>query len=363
MEYYSVTQKYRQPRFLFADLLAEGQDWERLYSESPKSRRRYFTSPQFMRTWLSQWPGCITVYSSRLYRGKECVAVLFAAESKVKIGKIIPIKTLHLMRSGSDLTDQVWPEFIQPVSSLNDDELADACPEWFAEIMKCSGASQIIQHVTPKVALNPSFTKSKVSLLIENEENGSYCSLPIKSKLSSSTRRKISQTSRFFKAQGLHIKEIPPSSNYDIFIDTVSQWHQKKWENTSTPSGFSNPHFDNIIRELFLSQKGSECKRKMRAFALYSGEQIIGGTLLVEDGDWVGFYLAGYKDYNHNHVHLGIYMHHELMRVMREEGKNIYDFMAGDSMYKKSLSTHSQVHARGRWVKKWSLANIIYRFT
>jgi hypothetical protein len=356
MEYYTETRRHDSVPSLHNDIFNKERDWETLYSRSPCQRHRYFTSPSFLKSWIINWPSHVVTYSSRLFKGDKCVGIAFFGCTRETIGKILKPKTLHLMRTGLSDVDQVWPEFIEPVSDLSSEELSLVWPHWVASVMRDTGASQMIQHVTPLSSMLPhsKSTEKRVALRVENQEGGPYRDLSIPLEFKSSTRRKLSQTNRYFKEEPLHLKEMIAPDDVKNLLSLMSKWHRQKWDRTDTPSGFNNPYFKATLHQMAL---GSSTP----SFALMSGQKIVGGTILVEDDAWVGFYLSGYQSFESNHVHLGIAMHAKLMQHFQDRGKRVYDFMAGEDSYKGALSTHHNTYARGRWVKQRSIIGLAYR--
>lgn len=361
MKYMVVNQRHADAGDFLTHMNRQQPSWNVIYSQTNDSKKRYFNSFKFVSNWLSQWPRNIPVCSSLFFKEGVCVGIVFFTESKERVGKLLPVKTVHILRSGQDNVDQIWPEYVEPVLTVDKAEQDEAWAFWLNDIIKFTGAHQIYQHVSPKAHLiSTAANTADLDCYIENEEPGAVCNLLSEVKLKSSIRRKVSQTERKLGIDASHLKEASSESDLNAIYDSIASWHQRKWQETETPSGFGNPVFYNSLRaQLQSSFESVNGVPRARCFYVEKYGELLGATVLLEDGEWTGFYLSAYKPYEHNHVHLGTWMHVMLIQKMKEQGQAEYDFMAGDERYKEHFADWYNTHARGRWIVKGSMLSLI----
>ena len=122
----------------------------------------------------------------------------------------------------------------------------------------------------------------------------------------------------------------------DIF-DELAELHQERWHRAGVPGAFgSKPFCDfhrDIIRQAF--QDGSP----ILLFRLRSHEGTIGCLYsFIENGD-VLFYQSGFAEATNNRLKPGLSTHAACMQECLNRGLRTYNFLAGDSRYKRELST------------------------
>lgn len=357
MKYKATVNRHRNACEMLKFLQASSPTWDDLYQRQTQEKKRYFTSFEFLVSWLVQWPENVSVSSSFLYANGDCVGVTFFSETVGSTFSAIECKTLHLCRSGLEEVDKIWPEYIEPVLAVPPRERPKAWAYWLEEILAQTGAHQMYQHVSPERSLTSTAEHLMSSrCLIENREDGPIRILREDRKTSSSLRRKISQTSRKLSLMPSALKLAKDEETLLAAFEKIKKWHLQKWEGSDTPSGFENELFNATLKqELLSSLHRRDSSAKARCYYIEHEGHIIGGTILLEESSWVGFYLAGYKPFNDNHIHLGVWMHIQLIEAAKSNGMLQYDFMAGDDAYKKMFSNSNTTHARARWVKKYTI--------
>jgi len=156
--------------------------------------------------------------------------------------------------------------------------------------------------------------------------------------LSRNTRQKINQTQRLLTQQGsLSFKVFTSQKDKLSKVSSVAAFHINKWKNSETPSGFENPVFANCLEEQLKSEHSevAELTLNNRPIAylinyLYEGR--------------VYFYLSGLSDEFEGKIKLGLYLHSLTIEYYRAQNLTYYDFLAGNSRYKQSLSNSFYTH-------------------
>ncbi|APD92392.1 hypothetical protein BM525_21275 (plasmid) [Alteromonas mediterranea] len=354
MKYRATVNHHRSACEMLQFLQASSPSWHELYQQQSQEKQRYFTSFEFITSWLLRWPVDVGVSSSFLYKNENCVGVTFFTQTKNTRLGVLKTKTLHLCRSGVEEIDKIWPEYIEPVLAVSSQERNEVWAYWLEEIMSQTGAHQMYQHVAPLDSLMSAAKHvSRSRCIIENREEGPVRFLSEHKKAASSLRRKMSQTSRRLDLTSASMKLAKNEEDVLRVFQKIKEWHLDKWSGTDTPSGFENTLFASTLKKELLSslyRDGSQARA--RCYYIEHDGSIIGGTVLLEENSWAGFYLAGYQPFNDNHIHLGLWMHVQLIEILSSRGMLQYDFMAGGDSYKSIFSNRNVSHARARWVKR-----------
>jgi len=120
----------------------------------------------------------------------------------------------------------------------------------------------------------------------------------------------------------------------ECFLYELGQLHIKQWGDTHDGSGFQSTFFTNFQRDLLLNHPDFA-----HIFRVSFGRQTIGYTLNYVSSNSVYFYCSGIDHtIASSKVKPGYVMHCILMSQYAERGYKRYDFLGGDSQYKRSLS-------------------------
>ncbi len=177
--------------------------------------------------------------------------------------------------------------------------------------------------------------------------------------LKSATRRKVRRS-----LEGLGEIETEwadtPEQALDI-LDELMQLHQRRWTSVGESGVFASPRFADFHRELIprLLPKSAVILFRVRA----RGETV--GCLyhFVERGR-VLFYQSGLAPFSNRQITPGFVAFASCMQACLERGLTEYDFLGGDSRYKRDLSTTTRelVWATGRRpALRWRLLDALAR--
>jgi hypothetical protein len=310
-----------------------------------KQQTKFFLSWQWIGQWLLSLPSDINVNTFVFERNNELVGVA-AVPERYRKSIFWSVKQGHLNRTGDDTLDQIWIENNKVLTSLSNPVDIAAFYELIMEeahldermISVMSGDDYI--GATEFKLLN-----SMYNVELEYEENGYY--LPIKkgphlqSKYSKSLKRQLKQTIKTGTelSWGFRFEEITEPQCIRDTLEEASCWHIGKWENSSTPSGFTNPHFKEFHNNLIATSGSTSCRRRVRLFSLFNGDSLLGVLYGFQEGDWFGFYLSSIKPVADNRLRLGLYMHDMAIKRLSDSGVSVYDFMAGEARYKKQFGS------------------------
>ena len=152
--------------------------------------------------------------------------------------------------------------------------------------------------------------------------------------LSPGVRRRVRQSLREYgeletelARTGAHARDV---------LDELVELHGRRWAADGAPGAFGSPRLIGFHRDLADRWAQSGLVRLFRARA--AGETV--GCLygMVED-DRLLFYQSGLRAETDNRRRPGLVAHVAFMEACRRDGLREYDFLAGESRYKRELST------------------------
>ena len=171
--------------------------------------------------------------------------------------------------------------------------------------------------------------------------------------LRSGTRRKIR---RGLEALGEVETEWPrtPEQGLEI-LDELVELHQRRWTDAGEPGAFARPRFVTFHRELVrrLLPRG-----RVALFRVRAAGRTVGCLYHLIEGRRVLFYQSGLAGSWDKPVSPGFVCFALCMQACFERGFEEYDFLAGDSRYKRDLSTDARelIWAKGRRpAMRWAL--------
>jgi hypothetical protein len=115
--------------------------------------------------------------------------------------------------------------------------------------------------------------------------------------------------------------------------------HKQRWREGTEKSGFHNPSFIDFHRYL---QQNPNHPFHIETLVFKAGQLTLGYLYNLVGNKNIKFYLSAinYSD-QHNRFQPGLLMHAMAIVHFASEGYTEYDFMGGDSQYKRSLSNHA----------------------
>jgi len=318
------------------DIQEVEQQWLELQG---RSTCHFFLTWDWIGPWIKQTKG--PFYILKALRLGRVVALAFIFEKKRKSLGFYPVNQWWLNRTGDEQYDQSWIEYNDFLidqafesdvrSSLI--EFISKQPLWDEFIVgMMSNETEKALHKLP----------CSVRYLIED----SGCQVNLKDinisynseVLSRNTRQKINQTQRLLAKQGRVNFNIITSQKEKLkALNCVGAFHIEKWKNTSTPSGFENPTFLKCF-EAQLQGDNSEVSE------LTLNDKPIGYLINYLYKGRVYFYLSAFSNEFEGKIKLGLYLHSLTIEHYRSRDFTQYDFLAGQSRYKESLSNSSYMH-------------------
>ncbi|MDD5233322.1 MAG: GNAT family N-acetyltransferase [Syntrophales bacterium] len=125
------------------------------------------------------------------------------------------------------------------------------------------------------------------------------------------------------------------SSAVDIYCRMI-RYHQRSWNSRGLPGAFSSEFFRLFHHSLITRRFG---KGEIQLLEFSAGDRVLGCLYSFVYGGRVHFYQSGFNDEIDRKLKPGYLCHTEAVKYNAELGHSVYDFLAGEEHYKKSLST------------------------
>jgi len=306
-----------------------------------KSKSNFFISW----VWIGKWLKSINknYYLVEAVDGDKTVGLgILVPKTDLRFG-FIPIKQLYLNRTGSAKEDQIWIEY--------NDFLLDEAKE---SVIRKKMIAELVCY--KKLWSELHIGISEISVLENNIEaslrinmisilKGYYNSLPLGNNIfeailasfSKNTRYQIKRSQKLLSTLGpLSIKSVQSPDQALSCLEDIAKGHRDKWKNTPSGSGFDNHHFTSFHHDMV---KHEIDNNTADILVLLGGKEVLGYLYNFCYQKKVYFYLSNIKQHANNKIKIGLLMHTLAMEHYAKKGFEIYDFLAGDARYKKSLSS------------------------
>lgn len=313
-----------------SSLLSELKD-EWIEIERKRGATHFFMSWVWIESYLSSMPADKALFVSRMVSSSGGLeGIVFGGITQRRVLKLFKSNVFHAYRTGIDEIDQVWSEYgnFHTTSILDDESMSS----WVDAIKMATKSEEFILYVKETTGDS---SASRDSVFESNSVGWSLNLACFDGKFHSNIRRQISQTEKHFSGKGESLTLVEIKEDKCSFLQHYARWHVDKWSGTETPSGFQNSYFNSMHKNILETQEG---KVAPRLFAAYVDDHVQGVVYLLQDSDWVGFYLLSAKPYKSNKIHIGTWMHSKIIKLLKDEGVKEYDFMDGDADYKRRFS-------------------------
>lgn len=317
-------------RLTVSEIILNDGFWEIWESLQSLHEEDYFIKKSVVISWLSCMPPEKEVVASLMINSEGvCAAGLFFLDV-IKIKKVFRFKTLNLLRSGDEKLDKIWPEYLMPKCNV---EHSHNIGDWLQETMMATKTDCVNISLIKKEWANDWLDRSSIRTRAVSLNNitGHKAELS-ELNFSKSIKRQLSQVEKLAKEIDSVGLSFGVSSDPLNSILKTAESHEAKWAKTDTPSGFENAEFKQAL--LSWVKNGDA-----RIYDAFLGDSWVGSTVVITSGLWSGFYISGYEKKDSNKWNVGIWMHCRVMETLKAEGFDYYDFMAGDELYKRRLST------------------------
>jgi CelD/BcsL family acetyltransferase involved in cellulose biosynthesis len=155
--------------------------------------------------------------------------------------------------------------------------------------------------------------------------------------LSANTRAQLRRSLRAYGALGpLGMRRAADAPEAHRFLDGLASLHQATWQRRGRPGAFAQPHFARFHHGLI---DRALPRGEIELWRVDAGSAVIGYLYNFQFRGRVSAYQSGFDYALADHrAKPGLTCHHLAIEQGLAEGRDCYDFLAGDDRYKRSLS-------------------------
>jgi CelD/BcsL family acetyltransferase involved in cellulose biosynthesis len=297
------------------------------------SNNHFFLSWEWMSNWLDTYKISPRIF--KFYHGSTLVGLCCLCPYKSSFNSLFQWKSAFLHKTGEANQDQIWIEYNDVLCIKGYEESGrQALIEFFK---KDKHIDELVLGPSPQeywtdINIQPCFQyvsweQKAYAFKLKPEFQDFKILLQQWSK---NTRNQIRRSLKLYQEMG-ELKIITSDS-----IETSLQWfeqsamlHQQRWDN----SGFSNPNFVNFHTNLIRKTGNVDILK------LTVSDSVLAYLYNFKYKGQVYFYLSAIDyDVTNNKLKPGLTAHALAIQIYSKQGYELYDFMGGESQYKKSLS-------------------------
>lgn len=246
--------------------------------------------------------------------------------------------TLHLNMTGSELEDQIWPEYngLLCLPEYKEQVTSELLSNLFSVHRSIDEFDAGLAEASFLNALNTKSYVQDVQLETNSYLYEAESQSVSKSPYSASLKRQLKRTKRMLDEQGDVYLEF--EFNRDAIkmkFNEMSLLHKRAW---GSESGFNN---DNFVRfHATMIQKDLETVKPVMASLIVAGELYARHFIYISNA--VAYFYMGVTNKNtDNRIKSGLLLHAETINRLPTFKCNRYDFLGGDYAYKKRFSNNT----------------------
>ena len=318
---------------------ALGERWRDLEQRSAGS---------FFQSWT--WVGCLVterfpdpVLVEATEDGRTVALALFN-----RVRRRIGPAELHLGESGTAELDCPYVEQNGVLAETGrEDELTALCLRAVGSydlVLSGLGASGLValRRVAGLVEIGRSQASPFVDLDGLRAGSGDYLA-----GRSANTRQQIRRSDRFYERQGELVLEQPGSvAAAQAMLQEMATLHQATWQSRGQPGSFARPFF---LRFHLTLIEAAMPRGEVALLKLTAGRSVVGILYNFVHRGRILAYQSGFA-YARDDVQAkpGLTCHHRTICFALDTGMAVYDFLAGEDRYKRSLAdgSHQQLWVR-----------------
>ncbi|GMQ88573.1 MAG: hypothetical protein BMS9Abin09_0001 [Gammaproteobacteria bacterium] len=309
----------------------------------------YFLSWGWMETWLRLLPDTITpkVLIAN-YKGETVGLAILIQNTLSRKGLVVSSKALVVHETGDpdyDLLTIEYNDFL--VRQQYRTEVTTACLKylqqqfdgWDEILLRAADSNSpltdagLLRHC----GLNLKINREQPSWYVDLQELRGTGKAYLDS-LSSNTRYQIRRAVRECEKYGVLEFSTAKSSEEALdYLSRLSEWHSKYWLSKGHNGCFSNPFLlkfhQSLIRDRFNHGE-------IQLVRIRLGDIELGYLYNLIKDDCVYFYQSGFNYEAGKKLKPGLIAHYKAIEYNFEQGMSVYNFLASDDRYKRSLSTN-----------------------
>jgi len=310
-----------------------------------RAESSFFLSWIWIGAWLESLPSSIKLSLLQVERNGIPIGLGILSSRKIKRHGFLRSRALYLHDTGDPLLDEITVEHngflaergsegIVPQASI--EFLLSKHHHWdeiFLDGLRQTGMPSVPKMVSARLRTLKRSACHVVDLEGLRSAGGDYLS-----QLGKNSRYSIRRSMRSYEKHGvLQLVEAESAMQAHEFMNRLQYFHQRYWQQKGQQGSFANPFFNSFHHRLI--DDGFK-QGAIQMLKITAGDSEIGYLYNFAHRGRVYNYQSGFNyDQIGPHDRPGLVSHTKAVEHNMSKGFTIYDFMAGDSDYKKSLGT------------------------
>ncbi len=319
--------------------------WRALLQEC---QHHYFLSWGWISTWLKSLPPQHGVRLVVGFLGDEPALAFFAGLASKKWGKLFRSRVVSLNTTGIPSFDKIYLEYntvlVRPGLAIDAEGLLHALDgfswdEFYLPGLSAQFAKNFNDLVNDSEKFNTVLEQKSAASFVDLEQVRE-AGMDYLRFLSSNKRSQIRRSIKEYEKNGkIEIQAAKTTGEALEYLDKLAALHQKEWQERGVQGAFSNEYFFRFHRDLV---SGRFVHGEIQMLRISTPDTLLGYLYSFIYNNRVYFYQSGLNYLPGNVYRPGLVSHYYAILYNTEEGKSIYDFMAGDADYKTSMATGSE---------------------
>jgi len=335
-----------------------------------KTNHSYFLSWGWMANWIKSLPSTSDLRLVVGYIENDPVLAFFVGTKKMRKYGFLPTRIMSLNSSADPYFDKL---FIEHNSILVDQSITLREKVFHAILSLQDWDEFMLPGISPEFLENGRLFNNnggqRLNFLIDESMQSFFVELDkIRAAgmsylqiLSANKRSQIRRSIKQYEKDGkIQIVEATSVDECRIMFDALISLHQQEWARRKISGAFSNNYLYQFHMDLISNRFAN---REIQLLHIFNNKMTIGYLYNFTYRGNVLFYQSGFNYMNENIYRPGIVSHYFAILYNASKNYLIYDFLAGDSAYKSSLSTNSIPIYWARLIKKrwrWLLVKKVF---
>jgi CelD/BcsL family acetyltransferase involved in cellulose biosynthesis len=312
-----------------------------------RARASFFLSWHWMGTWLNWLPAEVELQMLQVEHGGVVVGLAFLARRVLRRHHLLWSRALFLNRSGDASLDEISIEHngilaVQgseaEVTRAGVRHLIDREKRWDELFLDAVGDPSALARARfdgARVHVVREGPARNVDLGAVRAANGRFADL-----LGRNTRYQVRRSLRELEGIGpVRLDEAHDRGEARAYLARLAELHQGYWHARGMPGSFAKPAFGRFHEQLIEREFDSGVLQLLR---LTAGGRELGYLYNHLYGGRVHSYQSGFSYPDESapqHYRPGLVAHALAIEHNAERGHAVYDFLAGDSDFKRRLAT------------------------
>jgi CelD/BcsL family acetyltransferase involved in cellulose biosynthesis len=321
-----------------------GEAWRSLEQRADGS---FFLSWRWIGSWLAALPPGIEPLCLRARAGGEIVGLALLTPRRSRRAGLVAARQLHLNATGDPDLDRPTIEYN---GFLLDRRVAAEAEQALLQFLAAQATlwnELVLDGVTP--ALADRLGALDGAILLRQRSICRFVDLAALgdgdglAALGPNTRHQLRRMYRL--CAGPRLEVASDATEAQGFLADLAALHQARWTARGHPGAFGSDFLMRFHRRLVGEGVPAGDVQLVRARA--GDGRIVGHLYNFVHRDRVYAYQSGFPSQQDNRLKPGLLCHHLAMLMNRDRGLRVYDFLAGDSRYKRSLANR---HGELVWI-------------